>query len=89
MIERTYNLERQGYKKTENCINNSIKCIFSCVCLSFIILIVFQLKYLIEDYHNKIEDKYVIVNGKNISCEEYSRYRAYDSCKEEWKIPMG
>ena len=29
MIERTYNLERHGYERDANCINNSIKCIYT------------------------------------------------------------
>ena len=32
---------------------------------------------------------YVYVDGKNISCEKYSKYRAYAYCNDEWKMPMG
>ena len=32
---------------------------------------------------------YVYVDGNKIPCEEYSKYRAYDYCNDEWKIPMG
>ena len=40
---------------------------------------------LISDNNNT----YVYVDGISIPCEEYSEYRAYDYCKDEWKIPMG
>ena len=32
---------------------------------------------------------YVYVDGEKIPCEEYSEYRAYDYCNDEWKMPMG
>lgn len=39
-----------------------------------------------------ISDKnstYVYLDGEKIPCEEYSKYRAYDYCNDEWKNPMG
>ena len=40
---------------------------------------------LISDRNNT----YVYVDGNKIPCEEYSEYRAYDYCNDEWKTPMG
>lgn len=40
---------------------------------------------LISDRNNT----YVYVDGEKIPCEEYSEYRAYDYCNDEWKTPMG
>ena len=39
---------------------------------------------LISDRNNT----YVYVDGEKIPCEEYSEYRAYDYCNDEWKMPM-
>jgi len=40
---------------------------------------------LISDRNNT----YVYVDGEKIPCEEYSEYRAYDYCNDEWKMSMG
>lgn len=76
-------INKGGHRTDNNC----------CPTLALLILIITFIALfatngkveLISDNNNT----YVYVDGISIPCEEYSEYRAYDYCKDEWKIPMG
>ena len=76
-------INKGGHRTDNNC----------CATLALLILLITFIALfatngkveLISDNNNT----YVYVDGISIPCEEYSEYRAYDYCKDEWKIPMG
>ena len=74
----------EGGGRTENncCSTLAIIILF----VAFILLLLPNGKVdLISDRNNT----YVYIDGEKIPCEEYSEYRAYDYCNDEWKMPMG
>ena len=79
-----YGRIESGGRRTENncCSTFALLLLFA----SFISLLASDGKVdIIHDRNNT----YVYVDGEKIPCEEYSEYRAYDYCNDEWKMPMG
>ena len=77
-------INKGGHRTDNNCCATLALLI---LLITFIALFVPNGKVdLISDNNN---NTYVYVDGISIPCEEYSEYRAYDYCKDEWKIPMG
>ena len=74
----------EGGRRTENncCSTIALLLLFS----SFIALLASDGK--VDVIHDR-NNTYVYVDGEKIPCEEYSEYRAYDYCNDEWKMPMG
>ena len=72
-----------GGRRTENNCCSTFALLLLLV--AFILLISPNGKVdLISDRNNT----YIYVDGEKIPCEEYSEYRAYDYCNDEWKMPM-
>ena len=73
-----------GGRRTDNncCSTIALLLLFA----SFMALLASDGKVDIIYYRN---NTYVYVHGEKIPCEEYSEYRAYDYCNDEWKMPMG
>ena len=60
--------------------------------LAALILLILFIAIFMPNEVDLISDKnntYVYIDGDKIPCEEYSKYRSYDYCNDEWKTPMG
>ena len=78
-----YGRIESGGRRTENNCCSTFALLLLLV--AFILLISPNGKVdLISDGNNT----YIYVDGEKIPCEEYSEYRAYDYCNDEWKMPM-
>ena len=74
----------EGGRRTENNCCSTLALLL--LLASFIALLVPNGK--VDVIHDR-NNTYVYVDGEKIPCEEYSEYRAYDYCNDEWKMSMG